>query len=61
MFARDVEALNLNPPRARFTVTGSGVDKVNELIRSGRAQVIGPGELVDFTSDFAFLCCRKAR
>lgn len=61
VFARDVEALKLNPPRARFTVTGSGVDKVNELIRSGRAQVIGPGELVDFTSDFAFLSLPKGQ
>lgn len=55
VFARDDEALKLNPPKVQFTVTGAGVDKVNELIRSGLPQVIGPGELVDFKSDFAFL------
>ena len=55
VFARDVEALKLNPPKAQFTVTGSGADKLNEFIRSGRPQVIEPGELLDFTSDLALL------
>jgi hypothetical protein len=55
VFTRDVEALKLNPPKARFTVIGQGVDKMKELLRSGTAQVIGPGELQDYATDFAFL------
>jgi hypothetical protein len=55
VFARDAEALKLNPPKAQFTLTGKGVDKMRELMRSGHAQIIGPGELQDYTSDFAFL------
>lgn len=55
VFARDVEALKLNPPKAQFTVTGSGVDKMKEVMRSGRVQVIGPEELLNYTTDFAFL------
>jgi hypothetical protein len=55
VFARDVEALRLNPPKGQFTITGTGVDKFNDFIRSGRPQLIGPEELLDFTSDFGFL------
>jgi len=55
VFARDAKALKLNPPKAHFTVTGAGVEKMSELIRSGRQQVIEPGELLAYTSDFEFL------
>ena len=61
VFARDLEALKWNPPKWQFTVTGSGVDKMEELIRSGRPQVIGPEELLDFTSDFAFISPPKGQ
>lgn len=54
VFAKDVEALKLNPPKVEFTVTGSGADKLNDFIRSGRPQVIEPDELLDFTSDLSF-------
>jgi hypothetical protein len=55
VFARDVEALKLNPPKARFKVIGKGVDKMKELMRTGRPQVIGSAEMQDYTTDFAFL------
>ena len=55
VFARDVEALRLNPPKAHFTLTDTGVDKMKELMRTGRSQVIGPGELQNYTTDLSFL------
>jgi hypothetical protein len=61
VFARDVEALKLNPPKAQFTVTGKGVDKFRELMRSGRSQVVGPGELQDYATDLSFLLPPKGQ
>ncbi|HEY6341912.1 MAG TPA: hypothetical protein VIY49_10505 [Bryobacteraceae bacterium] len=59
VFARDVEALKLNPPKARVTVIGTGVEKMKEFIRTGRPQEIGAGELEDYTTDFGFLQLSK--
>ncbi len=55
VFARDKEALQLNPPKINFTVQGKGVEKISELIKTGRAQDFGPSEIVGFDSDMGFL------
>ena len=55
VFPRDVEALKLNPPKAQFTVIGKGVDKMKDLMLTGRPQMIGSAELQDYTTDLAFL------
>jgi hypothetical protein len=55
VFARDVDALKRNPPKLKFSVNGSGVEKMMELIRTGRKQEFGPGEITKLHTDFAFL------
>ncbi len=55
VFARDVDALKLSPPKFKFSVKGSAAEKMMELIRTGRKQEFGPGEITNFHTDFAFL------
>ncbi len=52
---RDREALKANPPRVRFTVQGSGVEKFFEHHRTGKPVTFSPDELIGFKSDFEFL------
>jgi hypothetical protein len=55
VFARDIEALRLNPVKASFSIKGSGVQKFEEFIRTGKPQDLVGGELLTFSSDLAFL------
>jgi hypothetical protein len=41
--------------KATFTLKGSGVDKFQEFIRTGKAQDFAVGELATFSSDLSFL------
>ena len=55
VFARDHEALRLDPIKANFTVQGTGVAKFNELVRTGKPQDFTVGELARFSTGFDFL------
>jgi hypothetical protein len=55
IFARDTEALRVNPPKGSFRLKGQGVEKLKDFLSTGRSQRFGPDELVSFTSDFAFI------
>jgi hypothetical protein len=55
VFARDVEAINRNPPKVSFSLKGTGVDKFKDLIETGRAQHFGPDEIVSFSSGLSFI------
>jgi hypothetical protein len=55
VFARDVDALRLSPPQLNFSVKGAGVEKMRELLRTGRSQEFGPGEVANLSTDFSFL------
>jgi hypothetical protein len=55
VFARDTEALRLNPLKATFSIKGTGVQKFEEFIKTGKAQDLVAGELLTFSSDLSFL------
>jgi hypothetical protein len=54
IIARDVEAIRANPPSLDLGLTGSGIEKYNELLRSGRTQEFAGNELESIKSDWPF-------
>ena len=59
LYARDIEALQRDPPKINFTLADAGRDKFQDFVRTGRAQVVTAGEVIGFSSDFdAFLPAR---
>jgi hypothetical protein len=55
VFARDVDSLRRNPPKARFTLQGAGASQFREFLDTGKPLETLPGDLVAFSSDFDFL------
>ncbi|MGO9641534.1 MAG: hypothetical protein ACLP1Y_09555 [Candidatus Acidiferrales bacterium] len=55
VFARDREALHLNPPRFQLSLTETGINKYRELIRTGNQQEFLRGDFVSFTTDWPVL------
>lgn len=55
VFARDLDAIRLNPPRVTFTLKDSGAKKISEYVRTGRQQELGPDEVAALKSTFDFL------
>jgi hypothetical protein len=55
VYARDHEALRDRPPQGRFTLTGNGIEKFKQHLRTGIPQTLTSEEVVGFTSDFDFL------
>lgn len=55
IFARDLAALKLDPPTVEFSVTGDGMAKLQEFLKTGRKQELGDGEVLIARSTFDFL------
>ncbi len=55
VYGRDKEALRHAPPRASFTLHGTGIEKLLLNIRTGAPQTLQSGEISNFTSDFDFI------
>ena len=55
VFARDIEALRLDPPKIHFTVKGDGVRKLQEALEHGTRVELSPSEFSRFHSSFDFL------
>jgi hypothetical protein len=55
VFARDLEAINRNPPQGTLTLTDTGAAKIQDLLKTGRAQHLSPDECLSFSSHFSFL------
>ncbi len=55
VFARDIEAIRLNPPKTAFTLQGLGIEKFNTFVRTGKSQEFSADELGQLTTDFAFI------
>lgn len=51
VFARDHEALRLDPPKLNFTAIGDGVTKVLEFHKTGLPLELGPGEITNLNCD----------
>lgn len=59
VFARDVEALKLDPPRVNFSVRGSGVAKFQEFLRTGKRTELNTDEVSAPHSTLDFLLPEK--
>lgn len=55
VFARDLQAIRLDPPTVTFLAKPAGVTKINEFFRSGRPQVLEGDEFSHLKSTFDFL------
>jgi hypothetical protein len=55
IFARDIEALRLDPPRINFSVKGKGAEKLLEFYRTGRPQQLLSEEVTVPRSAFDFV------
>ena len=55
VFPRDAKAIALDPPTAAMTLRGTGVEKFQEFLKTGKPINFAPGELTRFASDFDFL------
>lgn len=55
VFARDIEAIRLSPPKMNFTLLGPGIEKFMTFVRTGKSQEFGADELGTLTTDFAFI------
>ncbi|MGE5111178.1 MAG: hypothetical protein ACM3JB_10000 [Acidobacteriaceae bacterium] len=55
VFARDLDALRLDPPKVHFSVKGTGVTKFQEFLRTGRRQELDSGEVSTPNTTFDFL------
>jgi hypothetical protein len=55
VFARDVEAIKANPPRIEVYAAGTGIEKIGDLITTGRGKAFGAGEIAKITSNVWFL------
>src|SRR5229473_6803929 len=54
-FARDIEALRLDPVGVKFQVSGDGAKKFIDLLRTGRAQRFNPQEIRGLTTTIPLL------
>jgi hypothetical protein len=59
IFARDIEALRLDPPKVHFTVKGDGVRKLQEALEQRKRVELGPTEVSNVHSSFDFLLSSK--
>jgi hypothetical protein len=59
IFARDIDALILDPPGVNFTIKGSGVAKFQEFLRTGKRQEIGTEEVSTPNSTLDLLLPQK--
>jgi len=59
VFARDIDALSLDPPKVNFTIKGSGVAKFQEFLRTGKRQEFDTEEVSTPTSTLDFLLPQK--
>lgn len=55
VFPKDVEALALDPPRFRFSLSPSGASKLKKSIETGLPADFGPDEVKNFQSSLDFL------
>jgi hypothetical protein len=55
VFARDIDALRLDPPKINFSIKGSGVAKFQQFLRTGQRQEFETEEVSNPTSSFDFL------
>lgn len=55
VFARDLQALRLDPPSTNFTLNDVGFRKLQEFLRTGRKQELNVGEVSSLRSTFDFL------
>jgi hypothetical protein len=55
VFARDVDAIDRNPPSGTLTLSSTGAAKLLELQKTGRPQHLSADECLNFSSDFSFL------
>jgi hypothetical protein len=55
VFARDLDALRLDPPQVNFTISGSGLAKFQDFLRTGRRQEFSTNEVSSPTSTFDFI------
>jgi len=51
VFARDVQALMLDPPKVRIGFVGSGVNKIQDLVQRGGSADFEPSELGSLSSN----------
>jgi hypothetical protein len=58
VFARDIEAVRLNPPKMTFTLQGPGIEKFKTFLSTGQSQEFGADELGQVTTDLAFIAGR---
>lgn len=54
-FPRDLEGLRLDPPKMGFTLTSTGVTKLRDFERTGRAQTFDKGEATAVTTSLPVL------
>jgi len=59
VFARDIEALRLDPPKISFTVRGEGIKKLQEAVRHGTRAELGPNDVSNLHSSLDFLLSSK--
>ncbi len=55
VFARDLKAIRLDPPKVHFGVTQAGLGKINEFLKKGRPQELQGNEWFHASSTFDFL------
>ncbi len=55
LFARDLQALQLDPPAVKLTVAPAGDIKIKEFVRTGKSQKLSPDEILNVRSTFDFL------
>jgi hypothetical protein len=60
VFARDLESLKIDPPKVTFSVSESGMEKLQEHLRTGRPQQLDHGEIIEPRSTFDFLLPQKS-
>ena len=59
VFARDLEAIALDPPKVNFTLKGSGLTKYQEFLRTGKRQEFETDEVLTPTSSLDFILPHK--
>lgn len=60
VFARDLEALRLDPPKISFAIQNSGIDKFREFVRTGKRQEFLNSEISNLKSSFDFVLPQKS-
>jgi hypothetical protein len=53
-YPRDVEALRLDPPKVRFRFRDSGVSKIDDFVKTGRAHSFSADEIESVQTDLSF-------